>query len=97
MATVVLPRSLIALFPGIERRHEVGGESVAAVIQALDVRVPGLRDRLVESGPRLRLHINVFVDGAPADLSSPVRDDAVIHVIPAVSGGGVVPAAPARG
>ena len=53
MATVLLPRSLLALFPGVERRHEVPGDSVAAVIEALDATVPGLRDRLVESGPRL--------------------------------------------
>ncbi len=87
MATVLLPRSLLALFPGVERRHEVAGDSVAAVIDTLDGTVPGLRDRLVESGPRLRPHINVFVDGAPASLASPVAVDAVIHVIPAVSGG----------
>jgi len=87
LATVVLPRSLIALFPGVERRHGVGGATVGAVIDALDGTVPGLRDRLVEPGPRLRPHINVFVNGSPASLDSMVPDDAVIHVIPAVSGG----------
>ena len=87
MATVLLPRSLLALFPGVDRRHEVGGESVGAVIDALDLTVPGLRDRLVEAGPRLRPHINVFVDGAPADLTTPVPAGAMVHVIPAVSGG----------
>ena len=87
MATVLLPRSLLALFPGVERRHEVAGDSVADVIDLLDASVPGLRDRLVESGPRLRPHINVFVDGSPAELRSPVPAGAVIHVIPAVSGG----------
>jgi molybdopterin converting factor small subunit len=87
VATVLLPRSLLALFPGVERRHDVRGDSVGAVIEALDATVPGLRDRLVESGPRLRPHINVFVDGSPASLASPVGAAAVIHVIPAVSGG----------
>jgi molybdopterin converting factor small subunit len=46
-----------------------------------------MRDRLVEAGPRLRPHINVFVDGSPADLATPVRPEATVHVIPAVSGG----------
>lgn len=87
MATVLLPRSLLALFPGAERRAEVHGESVAALIDALEARVPGIRDRLVEAGPRLRPHINVFVDGLPGDLATPVAADAVVHVIPAVSGG----------
>ena len=87
MATVLLPRSLLALFPGTVRRHEVAGRTVAAILEALDDTVPGLRDRLVEAGPRLRPHINVFVDGSPADLASPVAEEAVVHVIPAVSGG----------
>ena len=87
MATVLLPRSLLALLPGADRRTEVDGADVAAVIAALDRRVPGLRDRLVEEGPRLRPHINVFVAGRPADLTSPVAPDDTVHVIPAVSGG----------
>jgi len=87
VATVLLPRSLLALFPSADRRHEVTGDSVAALLDALEAAVPGIRDRLVEAGPRLRPHINVFVDGSPADLSTPVGAAAVVHVIPAVSGG----------
>lgn len=87
MATVLLPRSLLALFPGAERRHDVPGGSVGDVLAALDATVPGLRDRLVEAGPRLRPHINVFVNGEPADLATRVPASATIHVIPAVSGG----------
>jgi molybdopterin converting factor small subunit len=83
----MLPRSLLALFPGVDRRHDVGGDSVRALIDTLDLTVPGLRDRLVDAGPRLRPHINVFVDGLPAELATPVAADAVVHVIPAVSGG----------
>jgi molybdopterin converting factor small subunit len=87
MATVLLPRSLLALFPGVERRHAIDGTNVAAIIDGLDGQVPGLRDRLVESGPRLRPHINVFVAGEPADLTTPVGPADTVHVIPAVSGG----------
>ena len=87
MATVLLPRSLLTLFPGVERRHELDGASVDEVLRALDAAAPGMRDRLVEEGPRLRRHINVFVDGQPADLATPVAPTATVHVIPAVSGG----------
>ncbi len=87
MAIVLLPRSLLALFPGAERRYELDGTSVDALITQLDARVPGVRDRLVDSGPRLRRHINVFVDGDPAELTTPVGTSATVHVIPAVSGG----------
>jgi sulfur-carrier protein len=87
MATVLLPRSLLELFPGVERRQLVDGATVDAVVHGLDARVPGMRDRLVEAGPRIRPHINVFVAGAPADLDTPVGPDDTVHVIPAVSGG----------
>jgi sulfur-carrier protein len=87
VATVILPRSLLELFPGLGKRHELAGDDVAALIAALDSRAPGLRDRLVEEGPRLRRHINVFVGGQPADLETPVGAGDTVHVIPAVSGG----------
>ncbi len=87
MATILLPRSLLTLFPAAERRQLVAGADVDALITALDAQVPGLRDRLVEPGPRLRPHINVFVDGVPADLATVVDDEATVHVLPAVSGG----------
>jgi molybdopterin converting factor small subunit len=87
MATVLLPRALLALFPGAEKRNDVSGSTVAELLVALDASIPGLRDRLVDAGPRLRPHINVYVDGAPADLTTPVGAAATVHVIPAVSGG----------
>lgn len=83
----MLPRSLLALFPGVDRRHEVPGGTVAALLSELDARAPGMRDRLVEDGRRLRPHIKVFVDGKQADLSTAVPTGATVHVIPAVSGG----------
>jgi sulfur-carrier protein len=87
VATVVLPRSLLTLFPGVERRHEIDGANVDEILSGLDTVAPGMRDRLVEEGPRLRRHINVFVDGQPADLATLVANGATVHVIPAVSGG----------
>jgi molybdopterin synthase sulfur carrier subunit len=87
VATVVLPRSLVALFPGIARRWVVPGATVAEVIAALEERVPGIADRLLAAGPDIRAHLNVFVDGERAGLATPVGPEAVVHVIPAVSGG----------
>jgi molybdopterin synthase sulfur carrier subunit len=87
VATVVLPRSLVALFPGTERRRVVPGATVAEVIAALEERVPGMADRLLVPGPAIREHLNVFVDGERAGLATPVGPEAVVHVIPAVSGG----------
>lgn len=87
LAVVHLPRSLVALFPGTPRRLEASGSTVAEIIDDLDRRIPGLRNRLVEAGPALRAHLNVFVAGERATLRTPVPPGADVHVIPAVSGG----------
>jgi sulfur-carrier protein len=85
--TVILPRSLVSLIAGTQRRSEVEAGTVAEAIDRLDDLTPGLRNRLVDAGPEIRRHINVFVDGQPATLATPLRPDSTIHVIPAVSGG----------
>ena len=87
MAVVLLPRSLVALFPGTPRRLETPGSSVRDVIAGLDAQVPGMWDRLCEAGPKIRTHVNVFVAGERASLDTSVAPDATVHVIPAVSGG----------
>jgi len=87
VADVHLPRSLVALFPGTPRRLEARGSTVAEVIADLETQVPGIRNRLLDAGPSLRTHLNVFVGGQRATLATPVEPDAVVHVIPAVSGG----------
>jgi molybdopterin converting factor small subunit len=87
VAVVVLPRSLVALFPGADRRVTVEGGTVRELIEGLDARWPGMRDRLCDPGPVIREYINVFVDGESADLSSAVADQTVVHVLLAVAGG----------
>lgn len=87
MALVVLPRSLVVLFPGAGRRTAVEAATVAEAIAALDARWPGMRDRLCDAGPTIREHINVFVDGVPATLATPLGPSSTVHVIPAIAGG----------
>jgi sulfur-carrier protein len=87
MATILLPRSLIALFPNAPRRCDVEAASVAQALDRLDELVPGIRNRLVDAGPTVRTHINIFVDAQLSDLDTAIRPDSTIHIIPAVSGG----------
>ena len=87
MVTVILPRSLVSLIPGCQRTTEVEATTVAEAIDRLDEQTPGIRNRLVDSGPTIRQHINVFVDTMPAELDAPLRPDSTVHIIPAVSGG----------
>ena len=87
MATVILPRSLVSLIPGTQRSTDVEAATVAEAIDRLDEQTPGIRNRLVDSGPMIRQHINVYVDSQPAALDTPVAASSTIHIIPAVSGG----------
>ena len=87
MAQVHLPRSLVVLFPGTPRRVDAQGATVAELIADLEAQVPGIRNRLLDAGPSIRTHLNIFVEGQRATLATPVPGDAVVHVIPAVSGG----------
>ncbi|MFI5226970.1 MAG: MoaD/ThiS family protein [Candidatus Limnocylindrales bacterium] len=87
MAEVILPRSLAVLLPGLPHRATIAGATVAEVIAGLEGSWPGVADRLLDAGPVIREHINVFVDGDRAVLSTPVAADATVHVIPAIAGG----------
>ena len=87
MSLVILPRSLAAILPGLPLRASVDGATVADIVAALDASWPGVADRILEPGPAIREHINVFVDGEPAELATAVPAGATVHVIPAVAGG----------
>lgn len=86
-ALVRLPAVLVALFPGAERRFEVEAGTVDELMNALDARWPGMRDRICDSTPAVRRHINVFVDGERATLATPLRPGADVFVFTAMSGG----------
>ncbi len=84
---VRLPALLVALFPGAERLLALEVENVGALIDALDARWPGMRDRLCDSTPAIRRHINIFVDGRRSRLETPLRPGADVFILTAVSGG----------
>jgi molybdopterin converting factor small subunit len=85
--TVALPPALVALFPGSVTELEVGAATVAEMLDALDARWPGMRDRLRDSRPAIRRHINIFVDGRRAGLETPLEPGTTVFVLTAMSGG----------
>jgi len=84
---VTLPPALCTLFPGAPRELALPATTVAELMQALDARWPGMRDRLCDSRPAIRRHINVFVDGERARLDTELRPGAEVLVMTAISGG----------
>jgi sulfur-carrier protein len=84
---VLLPAVLVRLFPGAARRVELSAATVGDAIDALDLRWPGMRDRLCDSRPAIRRHINVFVAGERATLETRLAPGAEVFVFTAITGG----------
>jgi sulfur-carrier protein len=87
MADVRLPSTLGPLFPGLPRHLDVQAATISDVIDHLEREWPGIRDRLCEPGPTLRLHIHVYVNGERAKIDTPVAEQSRVDVIAAISGG----------
>ena len=87
-----MPGHMPADFGEISRacRHLVNELSVEDdddAIGELEQRWPGVRDRLCEPGPALRMHIHVYVDRRRAALDTPLADGSRVDVVAAISGG----------
>lgn len=88
--TVRVPTTLRTLTGG-ESEVSVEGETVGAVLTALDAAHPGFKDKIFDDEGKLRRFVNVFVadddvrfmDG----LDTPVPDGETLSIIPAVAGG----------
>jgi molybdopterin synthase sulfur carrier subunit len=87
MADVHLPMTLQPLFAGLPRRLELDAPTVDDAIDRLEDQWPGLRDRLCEPGPALRMHIHVYVDKQRAGLDTPLESRSRVDVVAAISGG----------
>lgn len=85
--TVVLPRALLALFPEAPSRVALEALTVGDILVSLDRRWPGMRDRLCDSRPAIRRHLNIFVRGKKASLETAVAPGDVVYVLTAMSGG----------
>jgi molybdopterin synthase sulfur carrier subunit len=67
------------------------GESIKAVIDDLEKRHPGMRERLLDDKGALRRFVNIYVNGDDVrfldQLNSRVKDGDEISIIPAIAGG----------
>jgi len=67
------------------------GPSVKAVIEDLERRHPGIRERLLDEKGDLRRFVNIYLNGDDIrfldSLSSKVKDGDDISIVPAIAGG----------
>ena len=66
-------------------------KTVAELFDRYFASWPGVRGYVLDDQGEVRRHVAVFVDGDhvtdPSTLSDPLRDDAEVHVMQALSGG----------
>lgn len=84
---VSLPPALRKLFPGAVGELAVSASTVEQLVDRLNERWPGMRDRICDSRPAIRRHMNVFVDGRRAQLETPLGSGAKVVIMTAISGG----------
>ena len=88
MATVFIP-SLLEGLTGGARTVEVSGRNLRQVINALDERYPGMKERLLDEDGALIPEILAAIDGETNHLGllQPVTDATEIQFVPAIGGG----------
>lgn len=88
---VLIPAPMRGLTGGQARVSVASGETVGAVLTALTEQHPGVRERIFESGGRVRRFVNVYLNGE--DIrgleaeETAVKDGDEIGIIPAMAGG----------
>lgn len=86
-AVVRLSPLLVTLFPGAEPVVALPARTVAELIDGLDALWPGMRDRICDTTPAIRRHINVFVAGRRVRLDAALEPGADVFILTAISGG----------
>ncbi|MFK7985787.1 MAG: MoaD family protein [Sandaracinaceae bacterium] len=90
MAIIVrIPTSLRSLTGGADEIHAEGA-TVGAVLDDVETRHPGLKDRLCDD-KGVRRHVNIFANDEDIrfldDLKTELRDGDAVQIIPALAGG----------
>ena len=88
MATVFIP-SLLEGLTGGARTVEVSALNLRQVINALDERYPGMKERLLDEDGALIPEILAAIDGETNHLGllQPVTETTEIQFVPAIGGG----------
>lgn len=87
---VLIPTPL-RQYTGGEARVAGSGDSVAVVLEDLNARYPGIRERVCEADGEIRRFVNVFVNGENVrklqGAATPVKSGDEVGIIPAMAGG----------
>lgn len=69
----------------------VNGSTIAAVVEDLEQKFPGMKERLCDEQGRVRRFVNLYVNGDDIrflnSLETPVQEGDEIAIVPAIAGG----------
>ncbi len=90
MSTVRIPTPLRGLTDG-QGKVIAEGESIAALIDHLDMSYPGMKERLCDDAGALRRFVNIYLNEEDIrfykGLDTPVKPSDEVSIIPAIAGG----------
>jgi MoaD family protein len=82
--------TILRTYTNGEKAVDGAGDNLSALIDDLEARHPGLKERLIENGD-LRRFVNVYVNDEDVrflgGLEAPVAEGDQVVVLPAVAGG----------
>src|SRR5579859_4261531 len=90
MATVIIPTPLRE-FTNNTARLQVNAGTIHDTVQELTLNFPDLKKHLLDEGGNIRTYVNIFVGNDDIrnlqQEGTPVKDDSVISIVPAIAGG----------
>jgi molybdopterin synthase sulfur carrier subunit len=92
MAVTVSIPTILRTHTGGEKSVEAKGGTVSEVIDDLESRHGGIKDRLISDG-KLHRFVNIYVDDEDVrfagGLEAPLTESSTMTILPAVAGGAV--------
>jgi len=78
-------------FTGGAEEVGVEGTTIGSVVESLETRYPGIKERLCDDQGRVRRFVNLYVNGDDIrflnSLDTPVKDGDEVSIVPAIAGG----------
>jgi molybdopterin synthase sulfur carrier subunit len=78
-------------FTGGAESVTASGATVAAIVQDVESRHPGLKERICDDAGKVRRFVNVYVNGEDirflGSLDTPVKEGDEVSIVPAIAGG----------
>ena len=91
MAVQVLSPTPLQKFTNNQASVEMEAASVAALVEALEAKFPGIRARLCDDSGKLRRFLNIYVNSEDIRFldneSTSLSDGDEVSIVPAVAGG----------